>query len=94
MLADDRPVARKEHRCDICWGRVPAGAAYVRQRNICDGEPYVFKAHTLCWVVSCRMHRELGLFDDEWPDEDEVRAEVLRCFDWLGIAASREATGA
>lgn len=78
VLETVRPVARKEHFCETCLGTIGAGDKYVRQRNIGDDGPYVFKSHQLCWVVSLHQAREAGMWTDdgEWPEPSEVREGV------------------
>ena len=86
VLAEERPVARKTHFCEVCLGTIGAGDRYLRQRNVGDDGPYVFKAHALCWALSLRLAREAGLFTDdgEWPEPDEVRVAITA---WFGAIA-------
>jgi hypothetical protein len=92
VLDESRPVARKEHTCEVCWGTIGAGDTYLRQRNIGDDGPYVFKAHRLCWALSLRIAREQELWTDEgeWPEPYEVRSALADLFGRLTLAASPE----
>ena len=87
VLGETRPVARKEHTCEVCWGTIGAGDTYLRQRNVGDDGPYVFKGHALCWSLSLAIAREAGMWTDEgeWPEPSEVREALVRWFDWLGV---------
>jgi hypothetical protein len=48
VLADETPVARKEHSCELCSATIQPGDRYRRTRIIGDDGPYVFKACELC----------------------------------------------
>ena len=48
VLASENPVARIEHKCQLCWRTIGPGERYNRQRNIGDDGPYVFKACAHC----------------------------------------------
>lgn len=40
--------ARKEHRCCDCLKSIPAGASYVREFWLVDGEPTTVRRHGGC----------------------------------------------
>lgn len=74
LLGETRPVARKRHHCDECGAIIAVGVAYVRQRNVRDGEAYTYKAHEECHSVAVEV---ASMWDDstpltDWP-EDELR---------------------
>lgn len=48
VLASENPVARIEHKCQLCYRTIEPGEQYNRQRNIGDDGPYVFKACAHC----------------------------------------------
>lgn len=85
VLDETRPVARKTHFCDVCLGTIGVGDQYLRQRNVGDDGPYVFKAHRLCWAISLRVNRENGGWEDDWPEPLEVRAEIAAIFEALAL---------
>jgi len=65
ILKETQPIARKEHICMFCGGRIQKGHQYLRQTNIVDGEsPYDFTCHTECQSVA----HYLGMYDDCDPD--------------------------
>lgn len=92
VLAEERPVARKEHDCYVCLGTIGAGDQYLRQRNVGDEGPYVFKAHALCWALSLFIAHEEDYWTDdgEWPEPMEVRAGITRWFAALALGLSED----
>ena len=75
VIADETPVARKEHQCSQCSRMIQPGEKYHRQRNIFEGEPQVYKE---CWQCG-DLTRDLFALDytgdDDWtfpylPDFD------------------------
>lgn len=85
VLDETTPKARKSHFCEVCLGTIGEGDTYVRQRNVGDDGPYVFKAHRLCWRLSIAIAREAGMWTDEgeWPEPSEVREALVWSFDWV-----------
>lgn len=80
VLDDVWPVARKEHRCDVCMGVIAAGDRYRRQRNV-DDDVYTFKAHALCDAAYWVAYKEAGCWDDEGPDwSDYIKPAIERFF--------------
>ncbi|TDQ27664.1 hypothetical protein [Tenacibaculum caenipelagi] len=59
-LNSSKPKARKEHRCNFCWGVIPKGEVYESQTNVYEGTIYTWKAHTSCQDIA----RELKMFED------------------------------
>lgn len=84
VLDEVRPTAIKTHLCECCLGTIGVGDQYLRQRNVGDDGPYVFKAHALCWSLSIYIAREEGYWDGEWSEPDEVREALAR---WFGAVA-------
>jgi ABC-type dipeptide/oligopeptide/nickel transport system ATPase component len=80
VLGDERPTARKTHRCDVCRGVIAPGDTYTRQRNVADGECYTFKAHALCDAAYWKAHRDCGLWDDDMPDWGDSVAPLVLAF--------------
>ena len=79
VLEETAPLARKPHFCGVCFGTIGVGDHYLRQRNVGDDGAYTFKSHNLCWAAWRKAHRDGDLYDDEAPDEDEVR-DLVRLF--------------
>lgn len=82
VLDETHPTARKTHFCGVCLGTIGVGDTYMRQRNVGDDGPYVFKAHRLCWGLSLAIAREAEMWTDEgeWPEPDEVREAIAAWF--------------
>lgn len=40
LLREARPVARKAHRCSMCYGRIQPGETYDRDTLVYDGRVY------------------------------------------------------
>lgn len=82
VLEDVKPVARKQHRCDVCDGVIGEGDRYHRQRGVWEGEPYTHKAHLLCRAAYVLAMRDLERRADwdEYAEPDEVRPYVERFF--------------
>lgn len=97
VLDETMPTARKSHLCHVCLGTIGEGDKSLRQRNVGDDGPYVFKAHRLCWGLSLAIAREAGMWTDEgeWPEPIEVRDATTA---WFGamqalLAASSAVDG-
>lgn len=84
VLDHSEPVARKQHQCCECGGAIGAGDRYIRQRNVGDDGPYVYKAHALCWAL---IDWSEALYSDgsviEWDWKREQLREVF-----AGLAAT------
>ena len=83
VLENTKPVARKQHGCDICFGRIGVGDQYRRQRGIGDDGPYTHKAHRLCNAAYWQAMRDLD-YDANWDEVaewSEVRPYIERFFD-------------
>ena len=56
------PIARKEHKCDLCGETIHKGETYHRQTNVYEGDVYDWIEHLDCRDVAS----ECGLY---WLDE-------------------------
>lgn len=69
-LSSSKPKARKEHKCDFCYGKIHPGEKYSNSFNIHDGETYSFKSHLLCleMITVCKMKDDYdeGISHDHW----------------------------
>ena len=43
------PVARKQHRCEMCFGPIPKGERHVQYKGKYDGEWQNWRAHEECY---------------------------------------------
>ena len=55
MLKESHPIARKEHICELCGGKINKGQKYYRQTNIYDGCIYEWIEHEECNQVSSEL---------------------------------------
>lgn len=49
----ERPVAKKQHRCESCGETIEAGTVYVRWRCYIDGDASTNKMHPECYDMHC-----------------------------------------
>jgi hypothetical protein len=90
VLASENPVARKEHRCQLCNRTIEPGERYNRQRNIGDDGPYVFKACAHCHAY-VRLADIAGYCDDGYTADDVWEYEPAGVLSTAGSGAA--ATG-
>jgi hypothetical protein len=76
VLASENPVARKEHRCQLCYRTIEPGERYNRQRNIGDDGPYVFKACAHCDAY-VRLADIASYCDDGYTADDVCEYEPV-----------------
>lgn len=65
-LGETNPVARVQHRCNLCGRRIEPGEQYNRQRNIHDGRAYTFKDCAHCQAMVQTYNRLEGDWYDAW----------------------------
>lgn len=73
ILKDSHPVARKEHMCMLCHGRIVKGQRYYRQTCVYD-YVYDFIEHEECKAIA----RELDMYDncDEGLTDEIFTSEI------------------
>lgn len=54
-LKESHPIARKEHICELCGGKINKGQKYHLQTNIYDGCIYEWVEHEECHQVSSEL---------------------------------------
>lgn len=87
--ASKTTVARKEHRCDECMGRIVVGEPYVKSAGVSDGVFYDWRAHPECEEAGQALHL---LSDACWGDEYSPMYENLsdaadaQFFRWFALA--------
>ncbi|MFG6426029.1 MAG: hypothetical protein K1W14_06485 [Muribaculaceae bacterium] len=64
ILKESQPIARKEHTCMFCGGKIAKGQKYFRQTNVIDGELGDFICHTECNGLA----HELDMYNDCDPN--------------------------
>ena len=55
MLKESHPIARKEHICEFCGGKINKGQKYYRQTNIYDGCIYEWIEHEECHQIASAL---------------------------------------
>ena len=66
------PIAKKEHTCEFCYGKIRINQKYIRQTNVYDEEVYDFITHQECKEVA----HELRMYDD--CDDNGLDGESFR----------------
>lgn len=72
VLKTKTPTAKKEHKCDLCSGKIQVGEKYRRTTCLFDGTVYDWLSHLECSKVSSK----LDMYDRCWDDglsEDTFR---------------------
>ncbi len=69
VYVNERPRAKKEHRCAACRETIKPGHIYNRLRSIFQGEPRTVKRCLRCQVIHEHLVKQRGQSWDEWPDE-------------------------
>lgn len=66
LLANNNVVARKDHVCNFCSGKIKKGEKYNIQTIKDDGEIYTWKAHLTCLMVARDADYDDGLTEDDF----------------------------
>ena len=64
------PIARKEHKCDLCHGTIAKGERYVHIVQSTDGDIFDSKYHTVCCDLIRRYAKEMGGYVYPYDDEN------------------------
>jgi len=64
ILKSYTPTARKNHRCDFCFGTIAISEKYEYQFIVNGGDSYSWKSHFSCK----KLAQELKMFDDCPPE--------------------------
>lgn len=78
VLDNVTPVARKQHRCSVCYRTIEPGETYRRQRVITDDGPDVWKSCAHCDRVFDAVWASLGSDSAYFMDEGIDLSEWLR----------------
>jgi len=70
-IGNSKHKARKEHRCDLCHGKIEKGQIYERQFNKFDGDVYTWKNHEDCSKIASKLN--MYQHCDEGLDSDTFR---------------------
>ena len=75
-LKNANPIAKKEHICNWCDGKIAKGEKYNRQTILFDGSIYDWKSHLDC----LKLTGLLDMFD--YDDGEGINDETFReCVD-------------
>ena len=67
MLKESHPIAKKEHICEFCGGKINKGQKYCRQTNIYDGYIYDWIEHEECYQIASELDMSGECdFDEGW----------------------------
>ena len=73
-IKESNPIARKEHICNFCGGKINKGQKYYRQTNIYDGCIFEWIEHEECGRVASELDMygkcdyDEGLTSDRFGD--------------------------
>ena len=104
MLKESHPIARKEHICELCGGKINKGQKYYRQTNIYDGCIYEWIEHEECYQIASELDMygecdfDEGLSPDNFRDilDDYIYQEHYNDFtddiaeDWQNLTRYEE----
>lgn len=78
------PRARKEHKCDLCYGTISKGERYVHITQSDSGDIFDFKYHVGCSDLVERYVRDEGGYVDNF-DEYNIIEDIFDrvCFDCI-----------
>ena len=62
LIKETTPIARKEHYCEFCGGKINKGEKYIRQTQSDGGQAYTLKFHIHCSELCelLKMRNEYG----------------------------------
>lgn len=89
IIHDERPIARKQHRCEMCSRTIEPGERYRRQRNTDCGDIWTWKNCAHCDVlldILCHIgyDHDYGVtYEDVGEWEPETIAEARLKVYWL-----------
>ena len=76
VLRESHPIARKEHICMLCGGKIKRGEKYYRQTCVYDTAPYEWTEHEDCREIVNRLQM-FKLVDYDDGLSPEVFAEII-----------------
>lgn len=66
------PIARKEHKCDLCHGTIPKGERYVHITQSDCGDIFDYKYHIGCNNLVDRYVRNEGGYVDAFDEANVI----------------------
>ena len=90
VLSESSPIARKQHRCDLCGLPIVVGEKYNRRTGVWDGSMATMKVHVACDEVASRIYTH----QDDWESIDPCDfRELLKKGEDMSIEANALPTG-
>ena len=78
FFREETPCARKEHHCDLCYGKIEKGEKYEHVVQSESGYVFDDKYHMGCWNLACRYLATRDYNDNFDRSEliDDIRERV------------------
>lgn len=70
------PIARKEHKCDLCHRPIAKGERYVRIAQAEDGDFFDSKYHTGCYELVCDFIDKNIVGCEIYFNESDIIADI------------------
>ena len=71
---ESKPIAKNEHKCDLCCRNINKGEEYIRITCKCTGEDlFTLKLHLTCHDLVQRYTKTLD-WNDYWNEDDVINS--------------------
>lgn len=85
FYSENTHIAKKEHKCEMCGGKINIGEKYYRERGKFCGEFFDRKMHVHCHHMEAEYCREVDCEFNWYSIYDYVRDKHCcgECADWV-----------